>query len=199
MKIVVGLGNPGQEYTSTRHNVGFLVLEELGRRLGPGTKERRRSAWVEKLGSDSGPILLMRPRTYMNRSGSAVKQMLEAEEASVADLLVICDDLFRPFGSLRLRTSGSHGGHNGLRSIIDCLGTAEFARLRIGIGPAEVDQDHADFVLEPFSRDEAERLPEFVDRAADCVTTALTEGIKMAMNRYNRRPAEDFGGGEESP
>ena len=199
MKIVVGLGNPGQEYSSTRHNVGFLAVEELRRRLGPGAKVRQRNAWIERLSSDAGPILLMRPRTYMNRSGSAVQQLLESEEASVANLLVVCDDLYRPFGSLRLRTSGSHGGHNGLRSIIDCLGTTEFVRLRIGIGPAEGDQDHADFVLESFSREESARLPEIIDRAADCVTTALSEGIKMAMNRYNRRPAEDSGGDEKSP
>ena len=195
MKIVVGLGNPGQNYSSTRHNVGFLAVEELGRRLGPGAKERRRNAWIEKLSSETGPVLLMRPRTYMNRSGSAVQQLLEAEEAGVAELLVICDDLYMPFGSLRLRTGGSHGGHNGLRSIIDCLGTADFARLRIGIGPVEDDQDHADFVLEPFSRDEAERLPGIVDRAADCIATMLAEGIKTAMNRFNGRPAENSGGG----
>ena len=199
MRIVVGLGNPGPEYSSTRHNIGFLAVEELGRRLGPGAKERRRSAWIERLSSDTGPILLARPRTYMNRSGSAVRQLLDVEEASAADLLVICDDLSLPFGSLRLRPRGSHGGHNGLRSIIERLGTGEFARLRVGIGAAEGGKDQTDFVLESFSRDEAERLPEIVDRAAACVAMALAEGIEMAMNRYNRRPAGESGGSEESP
>lgn len=135
----------------------------------------------------------------MNRIGSPVRLLLEVEEASAADLLVICDDLSIPFGSLRLRPRGSHGGHNGLRSIIECLDTGEFARLRIGIGSAQCGEDHADFVLAPFSRDEAKRLPEIVNRAAACAATTLAEGIEMAMNRYNRGPAGESGASEESP
>jgi PTH1 family peptidyl-tRNA hydrolase len=188
VKVLVGLGNPGSEYRETRHNVGFLVIEELRRRHGsPGEIRRARCAVSQASRRHSG-VLLARPQTYMNRSGLAVRALLEAEGAAVEELLVVCDDLNLEFGTLRIRPRGTHGGHNGLRSIIECLGTTEFSRLRVGIGPPPAGADHAEFVLERFPAADRRLLPELIEDAADCLLLAVDDGLQQAMNRYNRRP-----------
>lgn len=191
---MVGLGNPGPGYRTTRHNVGFLVVEEMRARLGDPAVERAGRSLICRVRLDGRPILLARPQTYMNRSGEAVSALLELGHGGPADLLVICDDLYLNLGTLRLRARGSHGGHNGLRSIIETLDTDGFARLRIGIGPPEQGVEHADFVLEPFPRADRDVLNEVVQRAADCAQAAAIEGVERTMNRFNRRQASGAAG-----
>lgn len=188
MKVIVGLGNPGSEYHETRHNVGFLVIEELRRRLGRPAEMRFARCAISRVPGREPGLLLARPQTYMNRSGLAVAALLEAEVASAEDLFVVCDDLNLEFGALRIRPRGTHGGHNGLRSIIDSLGTTEFSRLRVGIGPLPPGDDQAEFVLERFPSADRRFLPGLIEAAADCLLAAVDDGLEQAMSRYNRRP-----------
>ena len=196
MKVVVGLGNPGEEYETTRHNIGYRVAEEILARHGHPYEEHRARSLVCRAKFDGTAVLVARPLTFMNRSGAAVAALLVHAEAGPEDLLVICDDLYLDFGTIRLRPRGSHGGHNGLLSIIETLGTREFARLRVGVGPAEPGSPHADFVLAPFRRREQGRLPELVRLAADCAETAVLLGVTSAMNRFN---APSRAGASEGP
>jgi PTH1 family peptidyl-tRNA hydrolase len=188
--IVVGLGNPGRRYRWTRHNVGFLVLEELRSRFGSPRELERPQYLLWKTEFEGRVVMLAEPQSYMNRSGVAVRALLQAEGGRVGDLLAVCDDFHLDFGVLRLRRQGSHGGHNGLRSMIEMLGTNEFARLRVGIGPAPAGTDQAEFVLEKFEESQKRSLPDIVGEAADCVEMALRSGIEPAMNRFNRRAGE---------
>lgn len=188
VKVLVGLGNPGSEYRETRHNVGFLVIDAVRRRHGGPAEVRRSRCRVSKLSGREPGLLLARPQTYMNRSGPAVRALLEAEDAPAEDLFVVCDDLNLEFGTLRIRPRGTHGGHNGLRSIIENLGTTGFPRLRVGIGPLPPGEDQAEFVLERFPSADRRLLPELIEDAADCLLMAVDSGLEQAMNRYNRRP-----------
>ena len=193
MKVLVGLGNPGEEYAATRHNIGYRVAEEIaGRRGRPYEAQRARSIVCRVTVGDTETIVA-RPLTFMNRSGAAVAALLELAGAGPEDLLVVCDDLYLDFGTIRLRKRGSHGGHNGLLSIVETLGTQAFARLRIGVGLVEPGEPHADFVLRPFPRRQQKLLPEVVRQAAECAEVALAEGIATAMNRFNRKPADQAG------
>jgi len=185
LKLLVGLGNPGEEYRATRHNVGYRVAEAFRRRHGGGREERRARSLVSRCDLGEGEILVARPLTYMNRSGEAVAALLDLAQAGPADLMVVCDDLNLELGTLRLRARGTHGGHNGLRSIIETLGSQAFPRLRVGVGPAEAEVPHAEFVLAPFRRSERARVEEVVEAAADCVERAVRDGIAKAMSRYN--------------
>ncbi len=193
MRILVGLGNPGPEYRSTRHNVGFLVVGEIRRRHGEPAERRVARSLVSRVPVGVEGLLLARPQSYMNRSGPTVADLLERERADPGEMLVVCDDLNLELGTLRLRPRGSHGGHNGLRSIIEALGTGEFPRLRVGVGPADPGVEHAEFVLAPFARTERAGLEEVVRRAADCAESVAAEGLGIAMNRYNRRQAATAG------
>jgi PTH1 family peptidyl-tRNA hydrolase len=186
LRMVVGLGNPGRRYQGTRHNAGFMVVEELRRRAGdPDESERSGAArCVVRMGEQT--VTLLRPMEYMNLSGGPVRSAMSRSGIEPSEVLVVSDDLWLPFGTLRLRRSGSHGGHNGLRSIFERLGTNEVPRLRVGIGPAPDAADQADYVLEPFTRAERERLDEVIGQAADCVETIARDGFTTAMNRYNR-------------
>ena len=189
LSLVVGLGNPGRRYRETRHNVGFMVVETLRERAGgPDEREAGHSAlWRTEV--EGRGIVLARPLVFMNLSGAAVRALAEKQGAAPEEVLVVCDDFHLDFGALRLRRGGSHGGHNGMRSIIAALGTQEFPRLRIGIGAAPAGQDPAEFVLERFAPDERVRLGDVVTQAADCVETVLKAGLEAGMNRYNR-PSE---------
>jgi peptidyl-tRNA hydrolase, PTH1 family len=192
IRLLVGLGNPGRRYRSTRHNVGFLVIDEIARRHGgPEERETAHSA-VARIDEGGTEVVLARPMLLMNRSGIAVRALLEREGAEPHEMVVICDDFHLPFGSLRLRKQGSHGGHNGLRSIIDALGTPQFPRLRIGIGEAPSGEDQADYVLSGFPASERAALPEVVGAAADCAKMCVGEGgLLQAMNVFNRKPEPD--------
>jgi PTH1 family peptidyl-tRNA hydrolase len=190
LKLIVGLGNPGREYEHTRHNVGFQVAEELAQRYRVTLKKHAR--WKARAGkiADIGVgVIVAEPTTFMNLSGWAVREIAAFHKLSPADLLIVVDDADLPLGRLRLRTGGSAGGHNGLKSIIQELGTIEFPRLRVGVGrqPGEL-KNH---VLGRFSDDERTRIDEAVKRAADAAELFATENILAAMNRYNAAPAAD--------
>jgi peptidyl-tRNA hydrolase, PTH1 family len=186
LKIVVGLGNPGREYAATRHNLGFMVVDELARRLAASHgRSRFRSVLVEAF-DEGQKIALVKPQTYMNLSGSSVREVLGWYKSSITELLVVVDDIDLPFSAMRLRPRGGSGGHNGLKSIIAELGTEEFSRLRIGIGRGAGQATRQ--VLTRFSREEERQLPDIIGSAADCVLEWEREGIINAMNRCNRTP-----------
>jgi PTH1 family peptidyl-tRNA hydrolase len=184
VKIVVGLGNPGEQYARTRHNIGWMVLDRIADRAGWAGRGRNRDASSVVLGHYRGlDLLLAKPLTFMNDSGVAVRKVLARGRAPLHDLLVVVDDFSLPFGKLRFREGGSAGGHNGLRSIADELGSEAFPRLRIGIG--EPDRDAVDHVLSVFQPAERQRLDELLDAAADAVEAWARDGLSKAANRYN--------------
>ena len=187
-KLIVGLGNPGEKYEKTRHNVGFLVVTELARRHGVKfSRNTSCQGWTAqtKQGEQVYDILL--PLTYMNHSGLAVKRLAEARTIAPADILVVCDDFNLDFGFLRLRQNGSDGGHNGLSSIIAELGTRDFPRLRVGIGTPPAGQDAADYVLKEFLARESKSLAPVLAEAADCCDAWLIQDINQVMSQFNRR------------
>ena len=192
LKVVVGLGNPGSQYAGTRHNVGWLVMDRIAERAGWSGKGRQRDASNVVGGRyRSLDLTLVKPLTYMNDSGRAVRKVLQREHAPLVDLLVVADDFALPFGKLRFREGGGPGGHNGLRSIVDDLGTEKFSRLRVGIG--EPDRTATDHVLSRFAPDEQQRLDELLDAAADAVEAWAREGTSKAANHFNKfelRPAD---------
>ncbi len=183
-KIVVGLGNPGSRYEKTRHNIGWMVLDRLAERTGSTgrVKSRDGAATVRgRLGDDE--LILVKPTTYMNASGQAVRKVLARERAPMNELLVVVDDMALPFGKLRMKARGSAGGHNGLRSIIGEMGTESFARLRLGIGaPSGGAIQH---VLGDFEHAEQTHLDMILDAAADAVELWATEGADVVANRWN--------------
>jgi peptidyl-tRNA hydrolase, PTH1 family len=192
VKVVVGLGNPGTPYAGTRHNVGWLVMDRLAEQAGWTGKGRQRDASNVVMGRfRSLDLTLVKPLTYMNDSGRAVRKVLAREHAPLGDLLVVADDFTLPFGKLRFREGGGPGGHNGLRSIIEELGTEKFSRLRVGIG--EPDRTATDHVLSKFAPDEQQRLDELLDAAAEAVEAWARDGTSKAANRFNTfalRPAD---------
>jgi PTH1 family peptidyl-tRNA hydrolase len=192
VKIVVGLGNPGAQYADTRHNVGWMVLDRLADRAGWTGKGRTKDASAVVAGRFRGlDVTLVKPLTYMNESGLAVRKVLAREHAPIGDLLVVVDDFALPFGKLRFREGGGPGGHNGLASIIDELGTEKFSRLRVGIGTP--DRGFVDHVLSRFEPTERARLDELLDAAADAVESWARVGTNKAANQHNPfelRPAD---------
>jgi PTH1 family peptidyl-tRNA hydrolase len=191
-KIVIGLGNPGQQYAKTRHNIGWMVLDRLADRAGLSGRARTKDAAATVRGRYQGlELLLAKPMTFMNDSGIAVRKILARERAPLPEMLVVVDDFSLPFGKLRFREGGGPGGHNGLRSIIDELGTEGFSRLRIGIG--EPGRGFVDHVLSAFAPEERLRLDELLDAAADAVEAWARDGASRASNRFNAfelRPAD---------
>ncbi len=183
-RLIVGLGNPGSKYAETRHNVGWMVLDRLADRAGLGGRGKERDAAIAIRGRLGDlEIVLVKPLTFMNDSGIAVRKLLAREHVPLEQMLVVVDDFALPFGRLRIRPDGTHGGHNGLRSIVTELGTQRFARLRVGIG--EPRRDAIDHVLSRFSDRERQLLPELLDAAADAVQTWAREGATGAANRWN--------------
>jgi peptidyl-tRNA hydrolase, PTH1 family len=186
--LVIGLGNPGAEYASTRHNVGWRTLAELERR-GRFVRERREGPSRVREGSlDGHDVVFARPTTFMNLSGRAGRHLTTRYGTDPADAIVVHDDLDLPLGRLRLRRGGSAGGQRGVRHLIDSWQTQDFMRVRIGIGRPPPGVDPVDYVLQSFDPDERERLPAIIDRAADAVTTIVREGLEPAMNLFNRAP-----------
>lgn len=189
MKLVVGLGNPGRKYQGTRHNVGFIVVEELARRYATGKpRDSFGGELVEatvQRGDKSERVLLLCPHTFMNRSGRSVAEAKNFYKLEDNDLLVICDDLDLPTGKLRFRAHGSSGGQRGMADIIKALGTDAFARLRFGIGRPPEGWDVADYVLSSFSRQERDIVEPALVRAADGAEDWVLKGIEHCMNQYN--------------
>jgi PTH1 family peptidyl-tRNA hydrolase len=182
--LIVGLGNPGPEYANTRHNVGFMVVDELSRRHRIPVKTLKHSARTGEGEIHGEPAALAKPLTYMNVSGQAVGPLLRRHSLPPAHLIVVYDDADLPLGKLRLRARGSAGGHGGLKSIIGTLGTDEFPRVRIGIGRSGRG-DMVGHVLGGFRREEREAIEHAIQRAADAVEAILIDGIEPAMNRFN--------------
>lgn len=184
--VFVGLGNPGRKYAKTRHNLGFLVVEQLASSLGwPLIDDKRFKAKTSKGRLNEAEVHLLLPQTYMNESGWSVRQYLDYYQLEAGQLVVVADDTALKFGHLRLRRQGSAGGHNGLKSIIAHLGLQEFSRLRMGIGSQPVEQSLADYVLSDFSAEEAVGLDEFVKRGAAILKSLTAESIAKVMNRVN--------------
>ena len=185
MKIIVGLGNPGREYAATRHNIGFLVVDELSRRLSATEKRSRFRAEVVEAFDQSEKVVLVKPQTYMNLSGVSVREATRWYKTLAQDVLIVADDIDLPFGTLRLRAAGGSGGHNGLKSIFEEFGSQDVARLKIGVGRGSGNATRQ--VLTRFTPDESRMLPEIVAAAAECVLDWKRIGIIDAMNRCNRR------------
>jgi PTH1 family peptidyl-tRNA hydrolase len=184
--LVVGLGNPGPDYASTRHNIGFRVVELLAARAGGGKFAKHRSNADVLEGRLAGRrVVLAEPRTYMNVSGGPVAGLVKYFSVDPADLVVVHDDLDLGFGVIRLKRGGGEGGHNGLRSISQSLGTKDYLRVRFGIGRPPGRQDPADFVLKRFSGTEAKELEFAVDLAADAAEALLADGLEPAQNRFH--------------
>jgi PTH1 family peptidyl-tRNA hydrolase len=183
--LIIGLGNPGKKYETTRHNVGFRVVDELARRWNISVDKSERKALTGDGMIRELRVLLVKPQTYMNLSGESVRALVDFYKIPVENLIVVSDDLDLPLGTLRLRQSGSAGGQNGLKNIIQHLGTLEFSRVRVGIDRPPGRMKAADYVLQPFSGDDAITAQIVIDRAADAVETWLTGGITLAMSRHN--------------
>ena len=185
MKLVVGLGNPGRKYAGTRHNVGFDVVDVLAERHGLQWESAPAEALMAKW--RAAGTLVVKPLTFMNLSGHAVGDLLRYFKVEIADLLVVVDEAQLDLGRLRTRGSGSAGGHNGLKSLIEQLGTDQFPRMRFGVGRGDGRRDLADHVLATFDRDEQAVVSEAISRAADAAEVFVNEGIAPMMNRFNRR------------
>lgn len=188
--LIVGLGNPGEEYRQTPHNLGFLTVERLSEDAGVRVTRPEEDALVGSGQVGGKQALLAKPLSFVNRSGGPVKRLLRRYDLTPRRLLVVYDELDLAWGRLRLKQKGSAAGHNGMQSIIDALGTSEFPRLRIGIHPGHPVSNGARYVLRPFARDEIEEVEQIVGRAAEVVRHALAEGTEKAMARSNRRLAE---------
>jgi PTH1 family peptidyl-tRNA hydrolase len=191
MKLIVGLGTPGREYRETRHNVGFMVVEEIARRYALTWSQAPSQVpdvmIAKRYGTD--PLMLAKPLTFMNLSGNAVAGLSQYFDVAPDDLLVVIDEAALPFGKLRARARGSAGGHNGLKSVIERLGTTEFPRLRLGVGRGDGRRELADHVLSIFERSERAELESFIIRAADAAEMFVAEGIGKVMNTYNPEAA----------
>lgn len=189
--LVVGLGNPGPEYAAHRHNVGFMVVQELARRAGQSLSQRKFKGRFTTAQVADAPTALLLPETWMNLSGRSVAGAVSFYDVDAGDLVVVHDELDLPFGRVKVKAGGGHGGHNGLRSIFQDAGLREFLRVRVGIGRPPRG-DASDHVLSPFRKDEQPELPFLIDRGADAVESLLRQGFKAAANEING-PADDAG------
>jgi len=187
MKIVVGLGNPGRKYERTRHNAGFMAVDELARSLRFSLTQEKYQALIGRGRIDGNEALLVKPQTFMNESGRSVGAVLRYTSASAGDLIIVHDELDLPLGAVRVKDGGGHGGHNGLRSLIDHLGSPAFLRVRVGVGRPPEGRDPADFVLSPFLPGEREAAATAVARAAEAARMIVADGVTAAMNRYNKK------------
>lgn len=183
--LIVGLGNPGTEYEQTRHNLGFMLVDRLAKDAQTQVKRHECRALIGRAEVGGRIVELAKPQTYMNLGGESVSCLLSKPSRSIEKLIVISDDLALPFGGIRIRARGSHGGQNGLRSIIDCLKTQEFSRLRIGIAPEHPISNASNFVLERFSKAEADTLEKILEVSANAIRTIVTDGVDEAMAKFN--------------
>jgi PTH1 family peptidyl-tRNA hydrolase len=183
--LIVGLGNPGLRYEKTRHNLGFMLIDRLAREFQTSVKREECRALIGRAEIENQIAELVKPQTFMNLSGESVSCLLKKDNRSARKLIVISDDLALPIGVIRLRPKGSAGGHNGLKSLIACLGTDEFFRLRIGIQPEHALKDTKNFVLENFSKTDLETIEKVLQQSAEAIRAVLVEGIEKAMARFN--------------
>jgi PTH1 family peptidyl-tRNA hydrolase len=186
VKLVAGLGNPGAKYHDTRHNVGFAVVDLLARRHGAAFDAAPVDALEARWRAADDVVLLVKPLTFMNLSGEAIGALIRYYRIALPDVLIVCDDVNLPVGRLRARASGSEGGHNGLRSVAQQLGTNDYARLRIGVGRGDERRDLADHVLSRFEPEERTGVVDAIDRSAEAVEAWVVRGLAYVMNTYNR-------------
>jgi PTH1 family peptidyl-tRNA hydrolase len=191
VKLVAGLGNPGAAYRGTRHNVGFEVLDLLAARHDLRFVTARVEALEARWRLEAASVVLVKPLTFMNLSGTAVAGLSRYYRIELPDVLIVCDDVNLPLGRLRARASGSEGGHNGLRSVAQAFGTTEYARLRVGVGRGDERRDLAGHVLAKFDPDEQAGMADAIARSADAVETWVRRGLEEVMNRYNRYDGYD--------
>ncbi|MEK7723557.1 MAG: aminoacyl-tRNA hydrolase [Acidobacteriota bacterium] len=181
--LIVGLGNPGEKYANTRHNLGFMLIDLLAREANTTVKREECRALIGRSEIENEIVELVKPQTYMNLSGEAVAGLLQKRED--AKIIVITDDLALPLGKIRIRPKGSDGGHNGLKSIIACLRTQDFIRIRIGIQPEHPISDTKRFVLEKFSKSDFETVDKVLETSADAIRVIIKDGVEKAMAQYN--------------
>lgn len=187
MWAVVGLGNPGRRYSETRHNAGFIFVKRVAKEWKVRLKKRRFSSRIGEVERKDGKIILALPQTYMNNSGTAVRQILEGRSIQRGKLVVVYDDLDIPLGEIRIRKSGGPGTHKGMSSVISEIGTTEFPRMRLGIGPLPPDEDAVDYVLSSFEKAEYGFLEESLKSADKALEMILAGNVEEAMNTFNRR------------
>jgi len=186
LKLIVGLGNPGDQYAATRHNLGFMVIDKLAADLGREVKTRDCNALILRAELDGERVVLAKPQTFMNLSGQSVGGLVtKLGIGKTQDVIVISDDLALPLGKIRIRPRGSAGGHNGLKSIIEILRTDEFTRIRLGIMPEHPIGDTANFVLASFPKSEIASVKEMVNLGCEAVRSVIAEGVEKAMSKYN--------------
>lgn len=187
--MIVGLGNPGREYSGTRHNIGFEVVDTIAKRHHTGVQKRMGRALIGRIKIAGQEIVIVKPQTFMNLSGDAVSHIARREKIEPSEILVIYDDMALPLGKLRIRPGGSAGGHNGMKSLIFRLGTQEFPRIRVGIGSSRGEA--VDHVLSPFKRGERDTVKWAIQDAADAAEMIAEESLEPAMNRFNRAAAQE--------
>lgn len=187
MKLVVGLGNPGDKYAGTRHNIGFMVIQRIADRCGLTLKKKGHQGLyaVGRLAGEEAALLL--PQTFMNLSGASVGSAFKSLGVAADSLIVVHDDIDQPFGAIRIKMGGGHGGHNGIRHICQVLGTGDFVRIKLGVGRPPPGGDVAGYVLSPFASAEKKELASLIDQAARGVESVIERGALFAMNEFNRR------------
>lgn len=183
--LIVGLGNPGARYEKTRHNLGFMLIDRLAREFQTQVKREECRALIGRAEIENCTVEFVKPQTFMNLSGESISCLLKKDTRSVSKLIVISDDLALPIGTIRLRAKGSAGGHNGLKSMIQCLRTEEFIRLRIGIQPEHPLRDTKDFVLENFSKTDLEKIEKVLEHSATAIRAVISDGVEKAMAVFN--------------
>ncbi|SDK60286.1 aminoacyl-tRNA hydrolase [Sediminibacillus albus] len=186
MKCIVGLGNPGKKFEQTRHNIGFMIIDELAARYQLKLKKKKFNGLYAMETIYGEKVLLLEPQTYMNLSGESLRPLIDYYGIDISDTVVIYDELDLPLGKIRLREKGGHGGHNGIRSIIDHLGTKEFKRIRVGIGRPSIPQPVPDYVLGTFNKEEQQEANAVIQKAADACEAWMQKPFLEVMNEFNR-------------
>lgn len=186
MKLIVGLGNPGEKYLNTRHNLGFLALDHFADGVGARIDQKKKKTLYGKMEVSGEELILLKPQTFMNLSGEAVLYMASFLKIPPQDIIVVCDDVTLPFGTIRIREKGSDGGHNGLKSLISSLDSNEFPRIRVGVdAPDTEEQELSEFVLDPFSGEQLASMPKVLDRVSGALSLLVKDDKQKAMNSFN--------------
>ena len=190
MILIAGLGNPGKEYSSSRHNVGFIVVDEIAKRLGISLKKKSFGSLFAEAHLEEQQLMLLKPQTYMNLSGDAVSEAVEFFKIPLKNVIVVHDEIDLPLGSIKIKTRGGSAGHKGVRSIINCLGDGDFVRVRIGIGKPIQKSEVVGHVLSGFEKEEKTIMENMVVRAADAVLEIILRGLENTMNKFNRKSGD---------
>lgn len=187
MILIAGLGNPGKEYSSSRHNVGFIVVDEIAKRLGISLKKKRFGSLLAEALLEEQQLMLLKPQTYMNLSGDAVSEAVEFFKIPLKNVIVVHDEIDLPLGSIKIKTKGGSAGHKGVQSIISCLGDGSFVRVRMGIGKPIQKSEVVGHVLSGFEKEEKKIMENMVARAADAILEITLRGLESTMNKFNRK------------